>query len=388
MPSPAEDGGRHAEATRCSPASRENIPRSGAAGSLLPIPLPEDRRTRADKPPVTPGAREHKGCCSASDAADARFVAGMLGIPFYALNFEQDFSRIIDFFADEYARGRTPNPCVLCNDRLKFGKLVEYADAVGARYIATGHYARIGQRRGCPALLRGRDDRKDQSYVLFGLNRDILNRAMFPVGELIKSEVRDFARRYDLPNRDKPDSVEICFVPDRDYARVVRDRRPDAFVEGDVVDSLGRVMGRHNGIAHYTIGQRRGLGIAAGRPIYVTQIDVRTNTVTVGDADALLHRSLVADRVSYLVDPPDGPFPARVKIRYLHMAAPATVYPLQEGKVRVVFDDRQRAITPGQAVVFYDGDVVVGGGWIVRAEREIDPAQSTPTVSVPEVSTI
>jgi len=303
------------------------------------------------------GVREHQGCCSASDAADARFVAGMLGIPFFALNFQEDFDRIIDYFADEYARGRTPNPCVVCNDRLKFGKLVDYADAVGAQYIATGHYARIDRQNGCNVLLRGRDDHKDQSYVLFGLNRTVLDRILFPIGDLTKSEVRDIARGYDLPNQDKPDSVEICFVPDRDYARVVQKRRPEAFQEGDVIDAQGNIIGQHKGIARYTIGQRRGLGIAAGKPIYVTNLNVLNNTVTVGDGEALLWESLVADRLNPLTDWPDGSFRAQVKIRYLHNAVSATVYPMIEDKMvdgmpkMEACDtnaDQKGGVTPGQ----------------------------------------
>lgn len=336
-------------------------------------------------------AREHKGCCSASDAADARFVAGMLSVPFYALNFERDFDQLIDHFADEYARGRTPNPCVVCNDRLKFGKIVEYADAVGARYIATGHYARIGHREGCPVLMRGVDAQKDQSYVLFGLEPAILDRLLFPVGELTKPEVRAIADRLDLPNRDKPDSVEICFVPDRDYARVVRKRRPDAFVEGDVLDAGGNVIGQHRGIGQYTIGQRRGLGIAAGKPVYVTNISVERNTVTLGEGDALMSDGLLAARANFLAEVPAGPFRADVKIRYLHQATPATVEVLpdevrareggeptgqsdaaDDSRVRVSFDIPQRAVTPGQAVVFYDGDVVLGGAWIDESIANVD----------------
>ena len=216
--------------------------------------------------------------------------------------------------------------------------------------------------------MRGRDEKKDQSYVLFGLDRAILQRVLFPVGELTKDEARAIARRFNLPNCDKPDSVEICFAPNRDYARVVRQRRPEAFAEGDVIDGDRRVVGRHKGVPHYTVGQRRGLGIAAGIPIYVTRLDVEKNTVTVGESDALLHSALVADRASFQRDPPDGPFRAEVKIRYLHKAAPATVEPLDGGRVRVVFDQPQRAIAPGQAVVFYDGDVVLGGAWIERVD--------------------
>jgi tRNA-specific 2-thiouridylase len=370
-------------------------------------PISEDTGSGAGVVADSGTRRAHQGCCSASDAADARFVAGMLGIPFYALNFEDEFDHIIDYFADEYARGRTPNPCVVCNDRLKFGKLMDYADAVGAEYVATGHYARIGERDGRPTLLRGRDAQKDQSYVLFGLRRGILDRVKFPIGELTKTEVRAIAARYGLPNRDKPDSVEICFVPDRNYARVVRERRPDGFVEGDVVDEIGRVIGRHRGIGQYTIGQRRGLGIAAGRPIYVTQLDVLNNRVTVGNDEALRCPSLVADRVNWLVDGLGDCFEAQVKIRYLHTAVPATIYqlddppssPLDEGgcaasplakggrrgvRVRVVFDEPQRAVTPGQAVVFYDGDTVLGGAWIESAERCASGEVSvrTPSASV------
>jgi tRNA-specific 2-thiouridylase len=279
-------------------------------------------------------------------------------------------------------RGRTPNPCILCNDRFKFGKLLDYADAAGARYVATGHYARLGERQGHRILMRARDTRKDQSYVLFGVDRAILDRVMFPVGDLTKPQVRELAARFGLPNRDKPESMEICFAPDRDYARVVRERRPEAFVEGDVVDQDGRLAGRHRGLGHYTIGQRRGLGIAAGKPIYVTELNAAENTVTVGDRDALLKPALVAERTNFLADVGNGPFRADVKIRYLHTAAPATVYPLERGRVRVVFDEPQRAVTPGQAVVFYDGDVVLGGGWIERAEAEVVAVPPTETASV------
>jgi len=323
--------------------------------------------------PDTPedrGGRPHQGCCSAADAADARFVAGMLGIPFYALNFQADFDRIIDYFAAEYARGRTPNPCVVCNDRLKFGKVADYADAVGAKWIATGHYARIATRGGRRVLCRGRDERKDQSYVLFGLGPSILDRALFPIGELTKAEVRRIAADRGFPNHDKPDSVEICFVPDRDYARVVKVRRPEVFKAGAVVDEGGRVLGEHRGIAHYTIGQRRGLGIATGTPIYVTQVHADENTVVVGSYDALLAPGLLADRANFSGGVDVDVFRAEVKIRYLHRAAAATVYRLDGGRVRVVFDSPQRAVTPGQAVVFYDGDIVLGGAWIEREERE------------------
>ncbi len=313
--------------------------------------------------------RTHQGCCSASDAADARYVAGSLGVPFYALNFAGDFNEIMDYFADEYVNGRTPNPCVVCNHKLKFGKLLDYADAVGAKYIATGHYARIEEKNGQRHLCRGVDDGKDQSYVLFGLQQEILDRVLFPVGDLNKNEVRKIAARLDLPNQDKPDSVEICFVPDRDYARVVKKRRPDAFKEGDVVNAAGETLGTHDGIGHYTVGQRRGLGIAAGHPIYVTELNVLENKVTVGEAEDLLSSTLLASKANFLVKDLPQSFDAHVQIRYLHKAAPATVHLLPDGKVRVEFQNAQRAITPGQAVVFYNGDTVLGGAWIDSAKQ-------------------
>jgi tRNA-specific 2-thiouridylase len=297
------------------------------------------------------------------DAADARFVAGMLEIPFYALNFQAEFDEIIDHFAAEYESGRTPNPCVLCNTKLKFGKLFEYADAVGAQRVATGHYARIEYSAGRCVLRRGLDRGKDQSYVLFGIPQDALRRILFPVGGLTKDRVRAEAERFGLPVCEKPDSVEICFAPDGDYARVVRERRPSAFQPGDVVDQSGHRLGRHRGIPHYTIGQRRGLGIAAGEPIYVTGIDAENNTVTMGDADALLSQGLIADGTNFLVDAPQT-FRATVQIRYQHPGAPATVVRSVNGTARVTFDVPQRAVAPGQAAVFYDGDMVIGGGWI------------------------
>ncbi len=340
-------------------------------------PAPEAAPPGADEAPK----RARQGCCSASDAADARFVAGKLDVPFYALNFAADFDSLIDYFSDEYAKGRTPNPCVVCNDRFKFGKIVEYADAIGAKYIATGHYARIGDCNGRPTLRRAIDRKKDQSYVLFGLDASLLGRLLFPIGDMEKSHVRELAAKYDLPNRDKPDSVEICFAPNRDYARVVEQRRPDAFRPGKVVDTAGRVIGEHRGIGHYTIGQRRGLGIAATTPIYVSSLDPDANTVTMGNNSDLLGDALVADRTSYLLDR-EGPFRAEVQIRYLHRAAPATVHPLSDNRVRVVFDTPQRAITPGQPTVFYDGETVIGGGWISSVQSANPPGARAVPVHV------
>ncbi|NOT02080.1 MAG: tRNA 2-thiouridine(34) synthase MnmA [Phycisphaerales bacterium] len=319
-----------------------------------------------------------QGCCSASDASDARFVAGKLGVPFFALNFKREFDQLIDEFSDAYAAGRTPNPCVVCNQKFKFGRLMAYADAVGAEFVATGHYARI-QRNGAECrLARSADAQKDQTYVLFGLSPAVLPRVLFPLGDLTKADVRREAHRFGLPNADKPDSVEICFVPDQDYARVVRSRRPDAFRDGDVVDSNGQVVGRHRGLPRYTIGQRRGLGIAVGEPIYVTRLNVLDNTVTVGPRGHLLKRELTVNGINLLRSDVGATFRADVKIRYHHEPSPATVT-MTDGIAQVVFDEPQSAPTPGQAAVFYNDDVVVGGGWIDQVMDE--PIETSPALA-------
>jgi tRNA-specific 2-thiouridylase len=255
---------------------------------------------------------------------------------------------------------------------------MDYADAVGAEFVATGHYARILRRGGEHTLARSADAQKDQTYVLFGLSRAVLPRVLFPLGDLTKADVRRAAHRFGLPNADKPDSAEICFVPDQDYARVVRARRPEAFRDGDVIDPNGNVVGRHRGLPRYTIGQRRGLGIAAGEPIYVTRLDVLNNTVTVGPRGHLLKRGLTVNGIN-LLRPDLGPvFRADVKIRYHHEPSPATVT-MTDGFARVVFDQPQSAPTPGQAAVFYDDDLVMGGGWIDQVPDEpveMSPAQA------------
>lgn len=311
----------------------------------------------------TPSSR-HIGCCTPVDAGDAREVAGKMGVSFFSLDFKREFDRIIDYFADEYARGRTPNPCVLCNQHLKFGRLAAYGQAVGADFIATGHYARIEQSGGDWRLRRGIDRQKDQSYVLYGIGRHMLPRTLFPIGELTKDQVREHARRFGLSVSEKTESQDICFAPDRDYARIVRDRRPDAFQEGPIVDLQGNELGRHQGIAHFTIGQRRGLNVAMGVPIYVLRIDPAHRTVVVGPASELTQSRLKASDVQWLVEPPASGFHAEVQIRYTHPAARAFVEPLSENRVRVEFDEPQSAITPGQAAVFYQDEVVLGGGWI------------------------
>ncbi|MBO6739620.1 MAG: tRNA 2-thiouridine(34) synthase MnmA [Phycisphaerales bacterium] len=322
----------------------------------------------------------HQGCCSVGDAADAREVAAKLGIPLYVCNFKKDFGRIIDYFVDAYASGRTPNPCVRCNDWLKFGKLHEYAQQIGAGYVASGHYARIDRSNGSPKLLRGLDDKKDQSYVLFGAPRDRLAEMLLPIGEYAtKAEVRAIAEKHDLPVFDKPDSQEICFVPDNDYAGLVERRRPELRVKGKIVNLHGEQLGEHDGQHKYTIGQRRGLGVAAGEPIYVVDKDPETNTVTVGSNTDLMAQSCVAHEANWLIDESElrdwkpvlaqhrynsAPVPARVRI--IDREDPDT----PSGRVgcfECVFDVPQRAVTPGQALALYDFDhpeIVLGGGWI------------------------
>lgn len=309
-----------------------------------------------------------RGCCGAADASDARAVAGRLGVPFFALNFKDQFDRIIDYFVAEYERGRTPNPCVMCNEHLKFGRLADYGRAVGADYIATGHYARIEREdSGEHRLKRGVDIAKDQSYVLFGIGRETLARTLLPIGGLTKADVREHARRFGLPLSEKPESQDICFVPDGDYARVVRQRRPEAFKPGPILDSAGNEVGRHEGIVNFTIGQRRGLGIAMGLPVYVARIDPATNAVTVGGREELLSSQLFASGARWLADRPAGSFRAAVRIRYAHQPAAATVECDGPERFHVRFDAPQSAVTPGQAAVVYLGDTILGGGWIDSA---------------------
>lgn len=306
-----------------------------------------------------------KGCCSAIDAADGRRVADQLDIPFHALDFAQDFERIIDYFADEYLKGRTPNPCVVCNNWLKFGKLWSYGKQLEADFVATGHYAQIIRSQNETQLHRGEDPDKDQSYVLFGLRRGLLPHLLFPVGAMPKEEVRALARKAGLAVSDKPDSVEICFVPDGDHGQLIRRRRPDLATAGQIVDTAGAVLADHRGIENFTIGQRKKLGFAAGRRRFVLDIIPSENKVVVGDREELLAKGLEASGVNWLTKtPPDQPLTCSAKIRYRHKAAPATVTALENSSAEVAFTEAQTAITPGQAVVFYDGNRVLGGGWI------------------------
>jgi tRNA-uridine 2-sulfurtransferase len=340
--------------------------------------------------PIVSTLLDHKqGCCSASDAEDARRVASELCIPFYALNLSDDFARIIDYFVAEYSAARTPNPCIMCNNWLKFGKLFEYADSVNAEFVATGHYAQIKtpdglHDNGDPVLLRGHDADKDQSYVLFGVQRQHLSRMMFPVGGFRKNQIRDLARELGLRVADKPDSQEICFVSSGDHADFVRRRRDQQLnaansscdtaetatatmtrdTSGDIVLTDGTVVGQHNGIEAFTIGQRKGLRVAMGQPYYVIHIDGDSRRVQIGPREELACSELTADRANWLVEVPHEPFRALVQIRYNSSGVPAQVEPLENGRFRVEFDEPCYGIAPGQAAVCYDDNRVLGGGWI------------------------
>ena len=312
--------------------------------------------------------RRAKTCCSASDAIDAQNVADRLDIPFYALDFERDFARIMDVFADEYVAGRTPNPCVLCNVWLKFGKLWAYGKQISADFVATGHYAQIrtapdGRHR----IARAVDRSKDQSYVLSGLKRELLPHVLLPVGGHTKAAIREMARQHGLPVHDKPDSQEICFIPSNDYLEFVRTRRPDVDTSGDLVDEEGAVLARHSGIEGFTVGQRRGLGVAFGAPRYVVQIEPITNRVTVGPRAALERLGLEAVRFNWHGPKPERPVRCLAQIRARHDAVSATVEPGQDERALIRFDEPVTAITPGQVVTVYEGDLVLGGGWIERA---------------------
>jgi tRNA-specific 2-thiouridylase len=322
------------------------------------------------------GAGSHEGssskaCCSMEDSRDAALVASRLDIPYYSLNYSGEFERIIDHFVAEYHRGRTPNPCVLCNQWLKFGSLREKARALGCGAIATGHYARIERSEsGTPQLLRGRDASKDQSYFLFLMPRESLSETYFPVGGLTKSKIREIARSANLPVAEKPESQEICFVPNDDYREVLRARTPDKLRPGKFIDLSGSVLGEHRGHQNFTVGQRRGVGIALGKPAYVVDIDASTNTVTLADRECLRRTEVDVAQVQWIsIDTPRDGVSLRVEaqIRHHHHPRPATVTSVSATQVLLRFDEYEEAVAPGQAAVFYRGDVVLGGGWIEAA---------------------
>src|SRR5439155_5630252 len=327
------------------------------------------------------GQTSFGSCCTLDDLYDARRVAAAISIPHYIVNFERQFDeQVVSNFVREYTSGRTPLPCAHCNSDLKFATLVDRAQGLGADAVATGHYARVERsvdhdtRVSRYVLKRGIDAAKDQSYFLFSLTQAQLAHAIFPVGDRPKDAVREYARRRGLPVANKPDSQEICFVPDDDYAAFVARHAPDVARDGVILDEGGRVVGRHAGIHRFTIGQRKGLGLTSsptGAPLYVLALRPADRQVVVGPKSSLERTTLTASGVNWIVEEPSGPIRVAAQIRYRHQAAPATVRVLEsarpelvEGRAEVVFDTPQIAVTPGQAVVFYEGDTVVGGGWI------------------------
>ena len=315
-------------------------------------------------------------CCSLDDVYDARRVAEGLGFPFYVLNLEKDFEEsVINPFIDSYLSGETPIPCVACNSRLKFASLDKMALSLGCDKVATGHFARVEYDENADRyrLFRGKNHWKDQSYFLWELTQDQLSRAYFPLGEMLKSEVRELARDANLYTSEKPESQEICFVPDGKYSEFIdrylehEGREGDIPQKGEIVNKKGEVLNEHTGIHRYTIGQRRGLGIAHEKPLYVLQIERARNQIIVGEKEELDSMEFIARGVNWVAfDEPTEPVRASVKVRYRHDPDPATIYALPEGRARIVFDEPQAAITPGQTTVFYDGEEVVGGGWIEK----------------------
>ncbi|MFZ0828082.1 MAG: tRNA 2-thiouridine(34) synthase MnmA [Verrucomicrobiia bacterium] len=335
--------------------------------------------------------RAEDKCCGPQAVTDARSVCHKLGIPYYLIDEAAEFQKhVINYFADEYKAGRTPNPCVMCNQTLKFGRLIDRADQLGAQYIATGHFARVefsphlagktdlpvspDARQRIPTksagryhLKRGRDLKKDQSYFLFSLRQDQLARALFPLGEKTKSDTREVARHCQLKTADKAESMEICFVPDKDYGKFLQEANLAQKHHGNIVDLHGQVLGHHDGIEFYTIGQRKGLGLTTSKPVYVIELDAESNRVVVGDDSALDRDEFIVERCNWIAfDELSAPAEVTAKIRYNHPGTAATLTPLGPGRARVKLHEPQRAITPGQAAVFYQDDLVLGGGWITK----------------------
>ncbi|SHH29909.1 tRNA (5-methylaminomethyl-2-thiouridylate)-methyltransferase [Caloranaerobacter azorensis DSM 13643] len=311
------------------------------------------------------------GCCSLSAVEDARRVANYLGIPYYVMNFKDVFKeKVINYFIDEYGKGRTPNPCIACNRFVKFEELLRRAKSLGADYVATGHYAKIvyDEEIGRYLLKRSEAVSKDQTYVLYNLTQDQLKHILMPLGNIgDKEKVREIARELGLIVAEKPESQEICFIEDNDYGKFIRENADYEIKPGYFVDTDGNILGKHKGITHYTIGQRKGLGLALGKPVYVVHIDPEKNIVVVGDAEKVFGTELIANDLNFIpFEKLTKPLKVKAKIRYTAKETDATVYPIEEDKVKVVFDAPVRAITPGQSIVFYDGDIVVGGGTILK----------------------
>lgn len=311
---------------------------------------------------------ENGGCCGLSAVDDARRVADMLEIPYYVLNFKREFKEsVIDYFMEEYMHARTPNPCIACNRYVKWEALLNRAMELGCDYIATGHYARVCRLlNGRYALKKSATARKDQTYALYNLTQDQLSKTLMPVGEYKKEDIRLMAERIGLPVAKKPDSQEICFIPDHDYASYIIKETGKTFPAGNFVDQNGNILGRHKGIIHYTVGQRKGLGISLGTPVFVTDIRSGTNEVVIGSNEDTYHDSLVGNQVNFMsVEKLEGELRVTAKIRYSHQGAPCRIKMVGEDVIACQFEEPVRAITPGQAVVFYDGDMVVGGATIM-----------------------
>ena len=330
-------------------------------------------------------SRAEDKCCGPQAVADARAVAHSLGIPHYVVDEADQFERtVIDYFTTEYQAGRTPNPCVMCNEKLKFGNLWAKAEALGCDFIATGHYAIIEHHRDRAVLRKGIDPRKDQSYFLFSLRQPQLRRALTPLGTMRKPEIRKIARSLGLKVADKIDSQEICFVPGNDYKAFLRSHLGEnEFHRGEIYDVEGNFVGEHDGIELFTIGQRKGLPGGSAKPRYVVDLDAETNRVIVGDVEDLVCDEFEIDRTNWIArELPDEDVDATVKIRYSHPGTPATVTSLENHRARIRLHEPQRAITPGQAAVIYDGDVIIGGGWICRSEPpgHFEPARRTESL--------